>query len=78
MDEAWKKKDIQLIKIFNNWISNNPKINEFFDEMVSKNPLKDINLILLVVFVMGIYEYQSQYFWMTMINLILSYGLMII
>lgn len=63
-------KDIELLQLINHKIDQSNWLSDFFAKVVSKNPLKDVVLVLWFFFVFGLFEVGSKHFWVVIMNLI--------
>jgi hypothetical protein len=65
-------KDIELLKSINNTISFFPRFHNFLAKVVSKNPMKDVVLVLWFFFVFGMFEVGIKHFWVVAMNFCLA------
>ncbi len=63
-------KDIELLQLINHKIDQSNWLSDFFAKVVSKNPLKDVVLVLWFFFIFGLFEVGSKHFWVVIMNLI--------
>jgi hypothetical protein len=61
-------KDMELMRIIQYQIYSTSWLQDLFTKCVSKNPLKDIVLVLWFFFVFGLFEIGVKHFWVVMIN----------
>jgi hypothetical protein len=61
-------KDIELLKSINIKIGRYPRFHDFLSKVVSKNPLKDVVLVLWFFFIFGIFEVGVKHFWVVVMN----------
>jgi hypothetical protein len=49
-------------------------LDKFFSKVVSKNPLSDVCIVLLVFFLVGVVEFGVKHFWVITLNLCTAFG----
>src|SRR4051794_21821179 len=67
------QKDIQLMWSILTYCQQ-PWISEKMDMIISKNPMKDIVIIIWLFYVYGLVEVGAKHFWITVMNLIFAFG----
>lgn len=68
------QKDLQLMWSIQEYCHENIWIHENLAKIVSKNPLKDVVIIIWIFFIFGVIEVGISHFWVVMINLVVVYG----
>lgn len=68
------QKDIELMWLILNYCRRTPWLSDKMDFIISKNPMKDIVIIIWVCFAVGIVEIGSKHFWVVFMNMVVSFG----
>lgn len=66
------EKDLELLWVINDYISNTPSLNDLFSKIVSKYPWKDVVVIVWCFFVVGLSEVGRNHFWVVVMNLLFA------
>ncbi len=68
------QKDLELMWSILNYCRRTPWLSEKMDFIISKNPMKDIVIVIWLFFAFGVIEIGSKHFWVGISNLIFAFG----
>lgn len=68
------QKDLELLWSIQDYCYRTPWINSSLARIVSKNPLKDIVIILWGCFAIGLFDIGAKHFWLVTINATVAFG----
>ncbi len=68
------EKDLQLMWSIQSFCHRTPWLNEKMAFITSKNPMKDIVIVIWLFFVIGVIELKEKHFWVAVSNLVFSFG----
>lgn len=63
-------KDKELMLQMNEKINQSVWLSGFFEKVVSKNPFKDVVLVLWFFFVFGLFQVGVKHFWVVIMNFV--------
>ena len=61
--------DLLRLRNFQTYCYQHPRIDSFYRRVVSKNPLKDIVMLLPLSFIVALSQIGAKHFWVVGINL---------
>ena len=67
------KKDLELLWSIQEYCYRTPWLNDIMTKIISKNPLKDICILVWIFFAIGILEIGSYHFWVASTNLVAAF-----
>lgn len=67
-------KDLELLWSIQEYCYQTPWLNQRMASITSKNPLKDIVIILWVFYIVGLVKLGATHFWVVSINLAAAFG----
>jgi hypothetical protein len=67
-------KDLELLWSIQEYCYRTPWINQGMSKIISKNPFKDIVIILWIFYIVGLVEIGHKHFWVVAINMIVSFS----
>ena len=67
-------KDLELLWSIQEYCYRTPWLNDRMSKIISKNPLKDIVIVLWIFFILGLVELKEKHFWVVIMNLTVAYG----
>lgn len=68
------EKDLQLLWSIQEYCQRTPSVHNLFSRIVSKNPAKDVVLVLWLFFCYGLVEIGMEHFWVASINITVALG----
>lgn len=67
-------KDIELMYSIHDQLQRSPRLNQFFETVVSPQPWKDITTIIWIACLFAMLELGRSHFWVIAVNLVFAVG----
>lgn len=72
--EEMIQKDLQLMWSIQSFCHEASWLSETMNMITNKNPLKDIVIVIWLLFIIGVIEFGQSHFWVVILNLVVSFG----